>query len=124
MKTRESTFWTWHILAALVILVVLGIHMAIMHLSKLLGTAGAGGVLSYSSVIERSREFVFAFMYVVLLGAALYHGLYGLRTIIFELTLSERAERIIAALIVFIGVVLFVAGTYGTIAVYVVRGSA
>ena len=31
--------------------------------------------------------------YILLLGAALYHGLYGLRTILFELTLSRALEK-------------------------------
>jgi succinate dehydrogenase hydrophobic anchor subunit len=123
MRTRESTFWTWHLLAGLVILVVLAIHMFVMHLSKLFGTGGEG-VLTYSSVMARSRDFAFALMYVVLLGAALYHGLYGLRTILLELTLSERAEKIVSALIVFVGILLFIVGSYGTIVVYVLRGSA
>ncbi|MCX5801796.1 MAG: hypothetical protein NTX17_10490 [Candidatus Eisenbacteria bacterium] len=125
MRTRESTFWTWHLLAGLVILVALGIHMFVMHLSRLLGIGGDGGVLAWSSVAGRSTSVAFAVMYVVLLGAALYHGLYGLRTIIFELSLSERAEKIISTLIVLVGVVLFVAGSYGTIAFYLLlRGSA
>jgi succinate dehydrogenase / fumarate reductase membrane anchor subunit len=111
-------------LAGLVILVVLGIHMAIMHLSKLLGSGGPEhDVVLWYLVKERSLNLAFAVMYVVLLGAALYHGLYGLRTIIFELTLSERAEKVISALIVFVGLVLFIVGSYGTIAFYVLKGS-
>jgi succinate dehydrogenase / fumarate reductase, membrane anchor subunit len=121
MRTRESTFWTWHLLAGLVILVVLGIHMFVMHLSKLLGTDVGKGVLDYYSVMWRSTNVSFAVMYVVLLGAALYHGLYGLRTILFELTLSERAEKVVSALIVFVGILLFIVGSYGTIAVYLRR---
>jgi succinate dehydrogenase / fumarate reductase membrane anchor subunit len=123
MRTRESTFWTWHLLAGLVILVVLGIHMFVMHLSKLLGTDVGKGVLDYYSVMWRSTNVSFAVMYVVLLGVALYHGLYGLRTILFELTLSERAEKVVSALIVFVGILLFIVGSYGTIAVYL-RGTA
>lgn len=123
MKTRESTFWTWHLLAGVIILVVLGIHMSIMHLSKLLGTGGGtNDVVQWTLVRMRSIDFAFAFMYVVLLGAALYHGLYGLRTIILELTLPERAERFVSGLIVFIGFVLFILGGYSTVAFYVVNG--
>lgn len=123
MRTRESTFWTWHLLAGLIILVVLGIHMSIMHLSKLLGTGGQpSDVVEWTLVKMRSIDFAFALMYVVLLGAALYHGLYGLRTIILELTLSERAEKAVSAFIVFVGFVLFIVGGYGTIAFYVLNG--
>jgi len=123
MKTRESTFWTWHLLAGGIILVVLGIHMAIMHLSKMLGTGGeTHEVVQWTLVRMRSIDFAFAFMYVVLLGAALYHGLYGLRTIILELTLPERAEKFVSAVIVLLGFALFILGSYSTIAFYAMNG--
>ncbi len=120
MRTRESTLWTWHLIAGAVILVLLGIHMFIMHLGDFFG-AVEGDVLAFSSVMERSKDIAFVVIYVLLLGAALYHGLYGLRTIIFELNLSEKAERAITALIVLAGLALFVVGAYGTIAVYASR---
>ncbi|MFH0778618.1 MAG: hypothetical protein V2A71_08310 [Candidatus Eisenbacteria bacterium] len=117
MRTPESTLWTWHLIAGAVILALLGIHMFIMHLSGFFG-AGGEDVLSYESVMQRSRLLFFAVIYVVLLGAALYHGLYGFRKILFELTLPETAERVITVLVVFAGVALFVVGCYGTLAAY------
>ncbi|MBN1503469.1 MAG: hypothetical protein JW952_00230 [Candidatus Eisenbacteria bacterium] len=117
MRTRESTLWTWHLVAGAVILVLLGIHMFIMHLADFFGTV-QGDVLEFSSVMERSLDATFAVMYVVLLAAALYHGLYGLRNIIFELSISERAERVISVLLVLAGVALFLVGAYGTLAVH------
>ena len=38
---RDRTLWTWHIGAGLVILVLLGLHMAIMHLDQSLGISAA-----------------------------------------------------------------------------------
>jgi len=38
---RDRTLWTWHIGAGVVILVLLGLHMAIMHLDQTLGISGA-----------------------------------------------------------------------------------
>jgi len=120
MRTRESTLWTWHLIAGVAILVLLGIHMFIMHLGDFFGTV-QGDVLAFSSVMERSRDAAFAVIYVLLLGAALYHGLYGFRTIIFELNIPERAERVITALFILAGVALFLMGAYGTLAVYGAR---
>jgi succinate dehydrogenase / fumarate reductase membrane anchor subunit len=117
MKTRESTLWTWHLLTGAVILVLLGLHMFIMHLSGLGGAEGQD-VLSYSSVMERSRDVAFVVIYVLLLGAALYHGLYGFRKIVFELTLPEGVERAITVLVIFVGLALFVIGSYATITAY------
>ncbi|UCF77718.1 MAG: hypothetical protein JSW03_06280 [Candidatus Eiseniibacteriota bacterium] len=117
MRTRESTLWTWHLLAGAVILVLLGLHMFIMHLSGL-GGSGEEDVLSYSSVMERSRALAFVIVYILLLGVALYHGLYGFRKIVFELTLSEGVERAVTVLIVLLGLALFVIGSYATITAY------
>jgi succinate dehydrogenase hydrophobic anchor subunit len=117
MRTRESTLWTWHLIAGAVIFVLLGLHMFIMHLSGLTGAEGQD-VLSYSSVMERSRDIAFVVIYVLLLGVALYHGLYGLRKIVLELTLPEGAERVITVLVVLVGVGLFAIGSYATIVTF------
>ncbi len=117
MRTRESTLWTLHLLTGAVILVLLGLHMFIMHLSGLGGSEGQD-VLSYSSVMERSRDVAYVVIYVLLLGVALYHGLYGFRKIVFELTLPEGVERVITVLVILVGVVLFVIGSYATITTY------
>jgi succinate dehydrogenase hydrophobic anchor subunit len=117
MKTRESTLWTWHLIAGAVIFVLLGLHMFVMHLGGLVGSDGHD-VLSYSSVMERSRDIAYVVIYVLLLGVALYHGLYGFRKIVFELTLPEGVERLITVLVILVGLALFVIGSYATITAY------
>ena len=39
---RESKLWSWHILTAIIILFVLGVHMGIMHLGEILSAIGIG----------------------------------------------------------------------------------
>ncbi len=39
---RESRLWFWHILSAIVILVLLGVHMGTMHLGAILSSIGIG----------------------------------------------------------------------------------
>ena len=39
---RESKLWSWHILTAVIILVLLGLHMGIMHLNAVLNVLGIG----------------------------------------------------------------------------------
>src|SRR5664280_3177865 len=94
---RDRTLWTLHIGAGAVILVFLGLHMAIMHLDATLGifsTAGAKPV-DWASVVLRMKSLFFAVTYVVLVGAALYHGLYGLRNILLELNPGPGLRRTI-----------------------------
>jgi len=115
---RETKFWTWHIAAGLVILFLLGLHMLVMHLSAVLGVFNpAGGkVTDWANVLERSRMVFFVVVYVLLLGAALYHGLYGLRTILFELGPRPVLQKIINMAFWIGGAALFVLGTCAAIA--------
>jgi succinate dehydrogenase hydrophobic anchor subunit len=59
--------------------------------------------------------------YVVLLGAALYHGLYGLRTMLFELSLSKGMQKTINRVFATAGVVLFGYGSYTAIFLFVMK---
>jgi len=117
---RESTLWMWQIFAGVVILVLLGIHMFVMHFDSIFYVLGIGDkdVLSWESVLGRSQQLGDMIIYILLLGFALYHGLYGLRNILFELTLPSGLEVVIPIVLLVGGVGLFVYGTYVTIAVF------
>jgi succinate dehydrogenase hydrophobic anchor subunit len=112
---RESKLWFWHILSAVVILVVLGVHMGIMHLSAVIGSADP---IESASVFHRSQQYIFLVGYIVLLGAALFHGLYGLRSILLELSFPKSLEKAIGGLFSVIGIALFIYGTYVAVAVF------
>ena len=116
---RERTFWTWHLAAGLVILVLLGLHMAIMHLNVPLGLTGANPAgddpLAWGNVAHRSRQVFFTASYIVLLGAALYHGLYGLRNILGELDPSPRLRQVITVVLVVVGAGIFALGTWAAL---------
>jgi succinate dehydrogenase hydrophobic anchor subunit len=115
---RDRTLWTWHIGAGVVILVLLGLHMAIMHLSSTLGIFGTPGAepVEWESVARRAQSLFFTVTYVVLLGAALYHGFYGLRNILLELNPGSGLRRAINAGLSVAGVGLFVFGTWAALA--------
>ncbi len=111
---REQRLWTWHMTAAAVILVFLGLHMTVMHLETIIRVFNqAGGrPTDWANVLERSKSAFFLVTYIVLLGAALYHGLYGLRTIIEELNPARGLRKAVNAVIVVGGIGLFAAGTW------------
>jgi succinate dehydrogenase / fumarate reductase membrane anchor subunit len=115
---RDRTLWTWHIGAGLVILVLLGLHMAIMHLDATLGIFGVEGAepVEWESVVARAQSVFFTVTYVLLLGAALYHGLYGLRNILLELNPGAGLRRVINVGLSLVGGALFVFGTWAALA--------
>jgi len=117
---RDQKLWTWHLAAGAVILVFLGLHMTIMHLDKVVSVASlnpAGGhPIDWNNVVARGKSVLFPLTYVVLLGAALFHGLYGVRNILFELDPAHWLKRTISAVLLLVGVGLFVVGTWAAIA--------
>jgi len=118
---RESTLWFWQIITGVVIFVLLGLHMFIFHLDSVLAFLGIGyhDVLAAKSVFMRSQQFFYMVVYIVLLGAALYHGLLGLRNIIIELTLPRSAEKFINWFFSLGGLALFIYGTYVAIFLFI-----
>ena len=116
---RESTLWILHIFAGVIILVLLGLHMFIMHLDAILGFLNVGyeNTVSSATVFERSKQVFFVVTYILLLGTALYHGFYGLRNILFELSLKRGMEKSLNLFLSVGALFLFLYGTY--VAVFV-----
>jgi len=114
---RDQKLWTWHVLAGLVILVLLGLHMIVMHLDAIVGVLNpAGGTpVDWGNVVARAQSAFFAATYVLLLGAALFHGLYGLRNILFELNPPPGLKRAIGGLLLLVGLSLFVYGSWAAV---------
>jgi succinate dehydrogenase hydrophobic anchor subunit len=121
---RESKLWFWHILSAVVILFLLGVHMGIMHLGEILGAMGigSGDAIEAGRVFERSQQLLFMITYILLLGAALFHGLYGLRSMLLELSLSKAMEKAVGGLCACAGFALFLYGGYVAVRVFQMKG--
>jgi succinate dehydrogenase hydrophobic anchor subunit len=121
---RESKLWFWHILSALVILLLLGVHMGIMHLGAIASVLGIGASEPTKSteVFRRSRQFIFMITYILLLGAALFHGLYGLRSMLFEVSFSKNLEKLIGGFCALAGFALFIYGSYVAVLVFQMKG--
>jgi succinate dehydrogenase / fumarate reductase membrane anchor subunit len=118
---NETKYWTWHMAAGVVILILLGLHMTTMHVGGLTGLfVSHPGEESVAKINSQARDARMLFMagYILLLGIALYHGLYGLRTIIFELTLKPAAEKAVSAILLILGLGLFGIGTWAAIAAH------
>lgn len=111
---RDRTLFVLQAATAGVVLVLLAVHMATMHLDATLGVLNqAGGApVKWDNVVARGRSLGFLIGYVLLLGAALVHGLLGLRVILLELTPPPRLRRAMTPLLILTGLGLFVLGTW------------
>jgi succinate dehydrogenase hydrophobic anchor subunit len=115
---NQTRFWSWHMAAGVAIFVLLGLHMATMHMGGLTGLFVADRTLeSVAEPNSQARDALLSMtvMYVLLLSIALFHGLYGLRTILFELTLKPATEKAITAILLIAGLGLFAFGTWAAI---------
>ena len=115
-----TKYWTWHMAAGVVLLFLLGLHMLVMHM---VGTAQWFAPYgtepnSLQNSLFRDGKLFFTVTYILLLGVALYHGLYGLRTILFELTLKPAMEKSITAVLLVVGLGLFGLGTWAAVAAH------
>ncbi|MDQ7849388.1 MAG: hypothetical protein QN152_01055 [Armatimonadota bacterium] len=112
----ESRWWLISLAAAALMVVLLTIHMGLMHLTGLLRATGVdlGDVRSFAEVTARGRSVTQLVFYLLLLAAALYHGLYGLRSVLLEVT-PPRGQGLISGLVLLAGLVAFAYGAYVTV---------
>jgi succinate dehydrogenase hydrophobic anchor subunit len=115
---RETCSWTWFIIAGVVIFVLGGLHMMTVHMNAIFGIFNPvpGDAVAWANVSWRAAHLFFTVTYILLLAAVLYHGFFGLRTILFELGLSPGRQRFVTKFLWCSGIVLFIIGAYAAVA--------
>jgi succinate dehydrogenase hydrophobic anchor subunit len=110
---NETKYWTWHIFAGVAILILLGLHMLTMHLDQIFGVMSpAGGTaVDWANVVHRAKQAGVLVIYIVLLAAGLYHGLFGLRNILHEAVESAGLKKAVDVLCWTAGLGLFGLGS-------------
>ncbi len=103
--------WGWLLqrVSAVLLILVLGIHLWILHF------AGEHAALTMAGVSIRLKSLSYMLVDYTLLGVALYHGLYGLRSVLLDYVSGERATRLVTAIVWVVGVVAFIYGAYALI---------
>ncbi len=95
-------------LMILVLLVTLTLHIA---MQGFLPGPNYEQALTYSTALSRYREPLSVSLLTVLLVAATYHGLWGLRNILLELRSGPTWNKAVAAIVLVLGGVMLVWGT-------------
>ncbi|MDP1713769.1 MAG: hypothetical protein Q8L41_03405 [Anaerolineales bacterium] len=111
---RETRLWSVHLLVIPIIVVLLGAHFAVMHYAPVFYGVSIEEARNFETMIERGRSVAQLVLYILLLAAALYHGLYGLRGILRELTLTPGLGKIVDTSIILLGLFIFALGAYVT----------
>lgn len=110
-------YWFLNAVCGLLVLLLLGLHMGALYLDDLMSVifGTPGGALDWSNVSGRGQSAMVTLVYVVFLGTALFHGLYGLHTMLTEYWSSRRAARLILSGCWIAGLLLFIVGTVATV---------
>ena len=111
---RETRLWSLHLLAIPIIFVLLGMHFAVMHYAPVFYGMSVEEARSFEVMIERGRSVAQLVLYILLLAAGLYHGLYGVRGILRELPLTPALSKAVDIGILLFGLFIFALGTYVT----------
>ena len=90
---RESTLQLINIIAILAMIISLPIHILAQ---AFLGVGSYADALTYGTVNQRYHEAVTVTLLIVLLAAASYHGLYGLRRTLLEIRSGRIWNRLVS----------------------------
>lgn len=111
---RETRLWSLHLLAIPFIAVLLGAHFAVQHYAPVFYGMSVEKAREFSTMIERGRSAAQFVLYLLLLAAGLYHGLYGARGVIRELPLSPALAKTVDVGVLAFGIFIFALGSYVT----------
>jgi succinate dehydrogenase / fumarate reductase membrane anchor subunit len=100
---KESTLTLVNYIMILALLVTLALHLA---MQAFLGVTGYADALSYQTALARYRDAVSVSILTVLLIAATYHGLFGLRNILLEWRPGRRWHGAVTGITLGLAVVM------------------
>ncbi len=114
-------YWFLNAICGLVVLVLLTMHMFTMHLDDVLALFFSVNTepLGWDAVSSRGASVPYTAAYIVLLGTALFHGFYGLRTVLTEVWTGDAAGKLIRAGCWVLGLGLFAIGLAAALAYHV-----
>jgi succinate dehydrogenase hydrophobic anchor subunit len=111
---RETRFWILSLFSSGLIGVLLVLHFALMHFAPLFYGQTIEQARSFPEMLARGRDVLQMVVYILFLAFALYHGLYGLRGVMLELSVLRRWERSVSGGLLLLGAVFFAYGAYVT----------
>lgn len=100
---KESTLTLMNYIMILALLVTLALHLA---MQAFLGVSGYQNALTYNVAISRYKDALSVSLLTILLVAATYHGLFGLRNILLEWRPGKRWHGAVTGMTLGLAVVM------------------
>ncbi len=95
---RATTGWIWQAVSGTALLALAGLHMFANHFVV------QGGLRDFQQVVEYLRNPIILVLEVLFLITVTWHSVLGIRAVLFDLGLSEAAERRVTQAMWVIGV--------------------
>jgi succinate dehydrogenase hydrophobic anchor subunit len=110
-RKRSSWGWFWQSVTGLLLLFLVGLHMIAHHYVV------EGGLRDFQQVIDYLSNPLIIVTEIAFLITVTVHAVLGMRSILFDLGLSERAERAVTLVGLIVGVLTVLYGFWLTYAI-------
>ena len=105
-QTSGVWAWIWQRLTAVLLAVFLGTHIFVLHYVP------ANMTITFAGVAVRFQSALYMVIDSALLALSLYHGLNGVRNVLFDFVIADSTRRFINILFWIVGVAFLLWGAY------------
>lgn len=97
-EPKASSGWLWQVISGVGLLFLLGLHIIANHF------IARGGLRDFADVLAYLRNPVFLVLEVLFLVVVASHAMLGIRAILLDFGLSDRAEKLVSRALTVVGV--------------------
>jgi succinate dehydrogenase hydrophobic anchor subunit len=110
-EPKPTAAWLWQVFTGIGLVILLGLHFIANHF------IAKGGLRDFADVVAYLRNPIILLLEVLFLVCVTSHALLGVRAILVDLGLSERAEKRVSQALALLGVLTVAYGLWVTWAV-------
>ena len=110
-ESKPTVAWLWQVVTGVGLVVLLGLHMVANHF------IAKGGLRDYAAVVAYLRNPIILVLEVLFLACVTTHALLGVRAILLDFGLSDRAEQMLSRALKWLG---FLTVGYGLVVMWFV----
>ncbi|HYX49136.1 MAG TPA: hypothetical protein VE843_05310 [Ktedonobacteraceae bacterium] len=97
-EPKASTSWYWQIITGIALVLLLGLHFIANHF------IATGGIRDFADVVSYLRNPIVLVLEVLFLITVATHAMLGVRAIVMDFGLSDKAEKRLSQVLTVIGV--------------------